>query len=64
MKPGDLVRHHKNHAWIGVVVAVDLPTRLFEDIHSTFANAVEIAWIGHGSGKIHPDLLEVLNESR
>jgi len=63
VKPGDLVRHHKNHAWIGVVVAVDVPTRLFEGIHLTLGKA-EVAWIGHGSGQIHPDLLEVLNESR
>ena len=62
MKPGDLVRHHKNHAWIGVVVAINVPTRIFEGIH--LGHKAEVAWIGHGSGQIHPDLLEVLNESR
>lgn len=68
MKPGDLVRHHKNHAWIGVVMAVNVPTRLYEGVYSADADdnnqKVEIAWIGHGIGKIHPRLVVVLNESR
>ena len=64
MKPGDLVRHHKNHKWLGVVVAVNVPTRLFEGVYSHEGPKVQIAWIGHGSGKIHPHLLVVLNESR
>lgn len=52
MKIGDLVQHHKNHLWVGLVVNV------------VSAETVEVAWVGCGVGKIHPGLLDVVNENR